>query len=101
MWFITTIEKIVPSDSRITVDLGDMRTWGYLQNIEEATQALHNNVGNMRERLYEYAVIENISEGLFEFVKERRWFKWSDEKQGFYEINEPDGTKNLTNIAIG
>lgn len=55
----------------------------------------------MHECIYMYGVIENIPSGIHPIVKERYFFKYNQEKQGFFEIEEPKEFKHYCNVAIG
>ena len=68
---------------------------------EWATTALHENRVDMHEGCYEYAVIEKIGYGISANVEERQWFKWDKEKSGYFEVEEPECVRHLTNFAIG
>ena len=64
--------------------------WGYYWNRETAVDAVHRNVTDMHETIYPYAIIERLEPGLFPIPKDREWFGWDEEKDGFYEIETPD-----------
>lgn len=100
MWFITVIEKIEPSD-RLMALFGDQRTWGYYKDYEIALQALHENWTDMWEYYYDYAVLEKFSEGILPDCQERYWFKYDRERNGYFEIEEPECVKRIWNFAIG
>ena len=34
-------------------------------------------------------------------VEKSQWFKWNEEKHGYFEIEEPECVKHFTNFAIG
>lgn len=65
--------------------------WGYYSNLEAAVDAVHRNVTDIHETIYPYAIIERLDHGLFPIPKGRYWFGWEEEKNGFYEIEKPDG----------
>ena len=100
MFFITCFSKC-ENDARGNLDIGDMRTFGYFDNLETSKQALNENWCDMHEGLYEFAVIENIGQGIHPHAKEIAWFRWDDEKQGFFEIEKPECTRNYSNYALG
>ena len=78
--------------------------WGYYWRKEDAVRAVHRNVTDMHETIYPYAIIERLEPGLFPVPKEREWFGWDEEKNGFYEIATPDCNryfpKNFS-VALG
>ena len=78
--------------------------WGYYWNREEAIDAVHRNVTDMHETIYPYAIIERLEPGLFPGPKEREWFGWDEEKDGFYEIETPECNKHFPHnfsVALG
>lgn len=100
MWFITVMEKIEPSD-RFMALFGGQRTWGYYKDQDVALQALHENWTDMWEFCYDYAVLEKFGEGIVPDCQERYWFKYDRERDGYFEIEEPECVKHLCNFAIG
>ena len=103
-YFITVMQKIDPSDDFL-MDHGAIRCWGFYSDFNTAVQALHENWADMYEFLYHYAVIEEYCEGLTScnsgYGFNRWWFKYSDEKQGYIEIEEPKCSEHLCAFAIG
>ena len=100
MFFITCFEKC-NKDEHGCFDTGDTRTFGYFDNYKACTQALNENICDMHECLYKFAVIESIGQGIHPHAKEISWFRWNDEKQGFFEIEKPECTRNYSNYALG
>lgn len=101
MWFITVFENI-ECDALGWFDGGARRTWGYYAERDTAVQALHENWTDMMEHYYEYAVIEQYEEGISGYVfGSRKWFKWDDERGGYFEIDEPDTVGNVCSFALG
>ena len=100
MYFITVFDKVEPSE-QFLAEFGDQRTWGYYPEYKWAVEALHENRTDMHEGCYEYAVIEKIDYGICARVEMHQWFKWDKEKRGYFEIEEPECVKQITNFAIG
>ena len=100
MYFITVFDKCEPSE-QFLAEFGCQRTWGYYPEYEWAAEALHKNVTDMHEGCYNYAVIEKIDWGICAICEKSQWFKWDKEKRGYFEIEEPECVKRLTNFAIG
>ena len=78
--------------------------WGYYWNRKDAVRAVHRNVTDMHETIYHYAIIEYLEPGLFPVPKEREWFGWEEEKDGFYEIETPECNNNFPHnfsVALG
>lgn len=102
MYFITVMEKDGSElDKYGWPDTGYDRTWGYYANKDDAIFALNNNITDMRETMYEYALLEEISEGICGNCKSRIFFKYDHEKNGYFEYPEPKELKGLCNFAIG
>ena len=101
MWFITVFQKVEP-DGRGWAEFGAERTWGFYTKREDAVRALHKNYTDMWEFLYEYALIEKFDEGISNYVwGSRQWFKWDAEREGYFEIDEPECVKHLNSFALG
>lgn len=100
MWFVTVVEKM-EYKSPYFANTGDTRTWGFYSEKNDAVQSLHENRTDMREYCYDYAVIEEYEEGISNDTGERQWFKWDEERQGYFEIDEPEGVKYICCFAIG
>lgn len=100
MYFITVFDKVEPNEMYYA-EFGDQRTWGYYPKYEMAVNALHENRTDMHEGCYEYALIEKIGPGICANVEEKQWFKWDKEQRGYFEIEEPECVKCITNFAIG
>ena len=92
MYFITTI------DSRDD----DMRCVGYCSTFEKAEEIISDNACDIWETCYDYAVIENIEEGLYQYDHDAVWYKWDDLNEKYEKIEEkPEQYKKLVGFAIG
>lgn len=102
MWFVTTVEKMEPYDDDPTwADYGETRCWAFYSDKKKATQSLHENWTDMRENFWNYAVIEEYEEGICNDTGNRQWFKWDEERQGYFEIDESEGVRRIVCFAIG
>lgn len=88
MFFITTIDKE-----------GNCRCVGYVKTFEEAENIVLNNIGDINETIYDYAIIENIPEGLYQYNQNASWYQWNNGK--YKKINRPDVYNHLVSWAIG
>ena len=79
----------------------DSRTFGYFADYNECQTALHENWCDMHEFYYSHAVVEQIFEGIHAHPKKVVWFKWDDEKEGFYEAEKPEWAGGWCNFALG
>lgn len=99
MYFITCFSKI--DKNEFELNMGDVRTFGYYNSFEHADEALKRNRCDMYEYLYGYALIEKIESGIHPIAEERWFYKYDEEKDGFYPIEEPKEFENFINIALG
>ena len=79
----------------------DSRTFGYFADYNECQTALHENWCDIHEFYYSYAVVEKISSGIHSRPEKVVWFKWDDEKEGFYEAEKPEWANSWYGFALG
>lgn len=99
MFFITCFQKC--EEDKYGLDTGATRTFGYYEDYETCKQALNENWCDMWEYLYDWAVVEKIGPGIHAHAEEMGWFKWNDDRQGFFEIEKPACTECYCNHALG
>lgn len=100
MYFITCFERYGKTKLGCP-DIGSNRTFGYYPNKEMAIEDLHTNNTDLHEYLYNYAVVEKIPMGLYPVAEERIFFKWNEEKQGFFEVDWAEFEDCFGNYAFG
>lgn len=81
MFFITTVQ--ISGDK-------DIRCVGYYSKFKDAERVVMENLGDIFETCYEYAVIENISEGIYQYDFEPKWYFMDYEKDEVRKIEKPD-----------
>ena len=92
MYFITTV------DSKD----GDTRCVGYYSTFEKAEEVVLDNIFDINETCYDYCVIENIVEGLYEYDFNAIWYQWDDINEKYVKMKEiPKQYKNQVGFAIG
>ena len=96
MYFITVLENV-----NEWPNLGDQRTWGYYPTFEQAHSAVVNNVTDIQEGCYGYALIEHIDPGICSYAEQIQWYKWDEVNKLFVEIDQPKTMKHICNFAIG
>jgi hypothetical protein len=80
---------------------GSLRCFGYSKDFKYADESIRNNVTDLNETIYDYAVIEKVEEGLNPIAWDR-WFYKYDRKKDIYEpIEEPEILKKYHNFVIG
>ena len=71
------------------------------KNLIAAEHTLNENRCDMHEYLYEYAVVEKLGPYIYPDVEEEYWFKWDEEKGGFFRTEKPEATYGVCNHALG
>lgn len=108
IYTVTTISKIEMTDLGIA-DTGATRTPCFYHTLKDAKYTVENNVGDIWEYCYQYAVIEEVDIGLYPYCGKRWFYKWEiDEppscrpyKGRYVPIDIPEELKNVVNFAIG
>lgn len=93
MYFITTIDS--KDDSR--------RCVGYFSSFEDAEYVALHNVFDIYETCYDYLVIENIPEGLYQYDFNPVWYKYQKLTNTYERCERPSFVKAIGDIgyAIG
>ena len=92
MYFVTTID---PKDD-------DMRCVGYFNKFKKAEKSVLNNACDIHETCYNYCVIENIKEGLYQYDYNAIWYQWDDINKEYKKIKGiPEKYKHMIGFAIG
>ena len=83
----------------------DPRCVGVFSTLEKAKEIIEQNIGDIYEYWYPWAVIETIDVDFLYggFDREEYWYEWkSDGQTGKYvSIEKPDDWKNIVNWGIG
>ena len=95
MFFVTTL--YVDKNGELCTS----RCVGYFETYEEAKDVVLNNILDIFERLYNYAVIEEVSPGLYELDLNPHWFKISDDYDSYHEIEKPKFAEHIVGFGIG
>lgn len=99
MYFITCFTRYEPNTRIGVPDIGSARTFGYYEDKDVALEAVRKNWCDIQERVYRYAVVEYIPEGLYELAEERWFFEWNEDKDEFEPIGLLDDS--CGNYALG
>jgi hypothetical protein len=94
MYFITTID---PKDN-------DVRCVGYFSDKNIAIEVVENNIGDIYEAgCYQYAVIEHIPEGIYQYDTEPLWFTYVEKAQKYQPCATPlfIRKEHMVGFAIG
>lgn len=99
MCFITALTRLDRSH--------DSRCFGYYPDKDETLTAVKENRGDLNEGIYDYLVVEKISEGMHSIAEEETGFRWVDMVVSYWtrgyweEISKPPETASFANHAIG
>lgn len=88
MYFITCFQRYEPNDRIGVPDIGHARTFGYYKDRGAAIESVKRNNCDIQERVYRYAVIECIPEGLYNPATEKIFLEWNEDNKQF-ELIEP------------
>lgn len=99
MYFITCFQKI--ESDEYGLDIGASRVMGYYSSFNSVSTVLKKNICDIQERLYRYAVVEKIEEGIYPITTGRWFYEYDEEKDGFYPIDKPKEFECYMNIALG
>ena len=98
MFFITVFER--PKNGGKLL-LGTQRCWGFYFDLAIAVNAVKNNLTDLWETIYDYAVIEEIDQGICFEAKQCQWYKFNTKTKKYENIKKPGWAKGLCNFAIG
>lgn len=78
-------------------DFGANSELGFYHSLPEAIDAMNNNALDMRENIYNAGFILCKFPGLYNSAgtNVRMYFVWDDDKQGFYQQEEPEIFKHI------
>lgn len=92
MYFLTTIEE---KNGKIE----NTRCVGYFETYEEAANIVLHNFYDINETIYNYAVIEAIHSGIYQYDHKPHWFAWIE--NSYIESEVPPFAKNGCGYGIG
>jgi hypothetical protein len=94
VWAITTISSAdFPKGHR---------TPGVVRTLEEATELIEGNYGDIYEFSYDYAVAEFVPFGLYSLQRRQVWFRWQHDKYVNIGSSVPDGmTQAMAKVGFG
>jgi hypothetical protein len=93
MYFITTITNLS--------DCSNSRCIGYFSEQEVAVKTIESNWGDFWETIYNYAVIENVPEGVYQIDHNPLWFQYDRDTEKYKPIDRPEETLHQCGFGIG
>ena len=73
--------------------------WWY-QSFKNAYSSVTENCYDINERCYNYALIKEVYEGLYNPAVNRWWFKFDWTKEEYIEIKDPEFVKETCGFTI-
>ena len=81
-------------------EIEESRTIGYFLTLEEAKRVIKNNICDIHENYYRYAVIEEVEPGLYSSTESKSiWYKWTT--RGYKRIQKPGQLSQVVSFTIG
>jgi len=69
------------------------RCVGYVSDFNEAEKIVKNNMYDIWEHIYEYAIIEEIDEGIYQWCEYPKWHKYNKEENKYESCERPEWAK--------
>lgn len=98
IYLITTFEKC-EYEHHYGAFLGDSRSVGFRYTLEEAEEVVRKNMCDIWEHCYQYACIEELSCELYPDARERWFYEYNHEIDGYVAIDEPAVLKHYAPIG--
>jgi hypothetical protein len=77
------------------------RCIGYFSKQEDAIETIESNWGDFWETIYNYAVIENVPEGVYQLDFNPLWFQYDRDTEKYKQIDRPKETLHQCGFGIG
>lgn len=106
IYTVTTFTKIEMTDLGWP-DTGSSRTPCFYHTLKDAKFTVENNVCDIWEYCYDYAVIEEVDIGCYPYCRKRWFYKWENNKTEkhyggrYVQIDTPKELKNVFGFSIG
>lgn len=106
IYTVTMFQKIshnpyFKDTSKYIPEFGERRCVGWYDNFQEADNAVTNNFSNMRQDIYDYAIVEKIDSGILLVDIDRVVYKWDKNKEQYIAIETPVELEKSRNFGIG
>lgn len=94
MYFVSTFHSIKRdprNKSSFMSSISSLRTVGYFEDFNDAERIVVENVCDIWEYTYDYAMIEEIGPGLYPTIDGFWLYKWNTEAKKYERIALPEG----------
>ncbi len=97
---VTVFEKCEPNDKWFA-DIGCTRSPCFRYTFKDAEEVVKNNMCDIWETCYNYAVIHEIGPELYPHYHSKTYYKYNREINGYEPIEEPECLKHMDFCGIG
>ena len=91
-------ELIINNKNSGFPDFGATAFMGFYHNFDDATESVIENACDINETCYDYAVIEEITPGLYSYPRYRWFYKFNRNKNEYEPIEEPKFMNHIANV---
>ena len=95
-----TVMTKLKKDEKGFPDLGISEIVGFRHELEDAKETVKENMCDIWETMFNYALIEKVEPCLYPDCLERWFFRYNRETGKYEEIEEPDWIKNFAGIGF-
>lgn len=81
-------------------DFGSRNLCGWYMSKTDAFKAVENNMCDIWEHCYDYALIEEVVEGLYPCSRTRWFFKFDIESMTYKQIEEPEWLSRFIGFTL-
>lgn len=105
LYSLTTFEKLDSFKKTNLLDMGDKRCVGIFSQLKNAQEIVEENICDIYEGYYQFAIIEEITTGLYPYCETRYLYKFDDSQQKYILVSpdseEEKKIKDYTAFSIG
>ena len=100
IYIIMVMKKIDIDVSTGHSDFGCTDIVGFYTNFKQADSRVKENACDINETCYDYAIIEEVKEGLYQYPRKRWLYKYNKDNNEYEKIEEPDYLKRKAGLTI-
>lgn len=100
IYVIMTCTKLETDKKFLFPCFGSESIVGFYTQKEVAFEVVRDNWGDIYETCYDYAIIEEVEEGLYPCSTVRWFFKFNKDLEQYEQIPEPDSFKRFCGLII-
>lgn len=101
IYTILTFESLKQDPITKAPELGSEKLVGWYSDFETAEANVRNNACDINETCYKYALIEECTEGLYQYARHRWLYEYDRATDTYIPVEEPSFMKTWVNLTIG